>query len=60
VREQRGKREEMVGNSGVYMGRPFGVWEEREEGRDRRRRFPVRSNGRRLKVKLTDGAHLSA
>jgi hypothetical protein len=50
----------MVGNSGVYMGRPFGVWEEKEEGRDRRRRFPVRSNGRRLKVKLTGGAHLSA
>jgi hypothetical protein len=27
------------------MGRQFGVWEEREEGRDRRRQFPVRGNG---------------
>jgi hypothetical protein len=32
--KEKGIGEESVGNSGVYMGRPFGVWEEREEGRD--------------------------
>jgi hypothetical protein len=34
AREQRGEMEEMVGIRSASERRPFGVWEEREEGRD--------------------------
>jgi hypothetical protein len=55
----RGKGEESMGISGVYMGRPFGIESNGGEGDGHGDGFQWRSNGRRLGKALTGGSHLS-